>query len=391
MNGDRREANALLDEFLPLLRVIDPLTEAGTVVAAAAQGLFWLERDEDAAALLERVIGSARRASAPAALLLPLCCRADLDVRLGRWPVAMAEAQEAASLGDDMAQSAYTSYAFQMLARATAAQGDERACRQYADQALRLVDTYGNELGRLYVMAALALLELGLGRPEAALAHLEPAGARHRLREPNVVHWQADHVEAQVRAGDMDGARSTLRDFESQARQTGGRWALGTAARCRGLLADDDEAADACFGESLAHLEAARAPFEIARTRLCHGERLRRSGRRVESRRALRAAIDGFTALGSKAWLERALIELRATGAKARKRTEITRDELTAHELQVALVVARGATNREAAAALFLSPKTIEFHLAHVYRKLGLRTRTELAAHAARHGWLDED
>jgi DNA-binding CsgD family transcriptional regulator len=101
-------------------------------------------------------------------------------------------------------------------------------------------------------------------------------------------------------------------------------------------------------------------------------------------------AIDGFDELGATPWTTRAQVELRATGATPRRRrNDPNPDQLTAHELQVALTVAAGASNREAAAALFLSPKTIEFHLARIYRKLGLRTRSELAALAATRGWLD--
>ena len=133
------------------------------------------------------------------------------------------------------------------------------------------------------------------------------------------------------------------------------------------------------------------AAFEIARTHLCQGERLRRAGRRTDARRALRLAIEEFERLGARPWTARAHSELLATGMHLRRSRQASDpDQLTAHELQVALVVANGATNREAAAALFLSPKTIEFHLAHIYRKLGVRTRTELAGVGARHGWLDD-
>jgi DNA-binding CsgD family transcriptional regulator len=167
----------------------------------------------------------------------------------------------------------------------------------------------------------------------------------------------------------------------------GGRWALGAAARSQGLLADETRF-DACFATALEHLGAIANPFEIARTHLCPGERLRRAGRRTDARDALRSAFDGFDQLGARPWATRALIELRATGAAPKRRRD-DRDQLTAHELQVARIIAGGASNREAAAALFLSPKTIEFHLARVYRKLGVRTRTELAGVAARRGWLD--
>ncbi|MHB1243780.1 MAG: helix-turn-helix transcriptional regulator [Gaiellaceae bacterium] len=120
-------------------------------------------------------------------------------------------------------------------------------------------------------------------------------------------------------------------------------------------------------------------PFERARTELAWGERLRRSGRRTDARRRLNSALQVFDRLGAAPWAERARGELRASGQSVRTPEQLTEDALTPQELQVAAIVAGGATNKEAAAALFLSVKTIEFHLGHVYRKLGIRSRTELA------------
>jgi DNA-binding SARP family transcriptional activator/DNA-binding CsgD family transcriptional regulator len=393
LNGQRSEAGALLDHHLPLLRLADPLSEAGELVSAAAQCYFWLERHDVASELLTGLTASARKASAPAALLLPLACSAELDLRVGRWSIAAAQLHEAAGLGAEMEQSVFAAYPPECLARLAGATGDEQSCRDHAAHAITLIDSHRNELGRLYVLSALGLLELSLGRMEAAIGHLELArdlADRHGLDEPNIVHWQADLVEAYARAGRGDAAREALAAFERRAERTGGRWALGTAARCRGLIAENGDH-DACFAAALVHLDEVAAPFEIARTHLCHGERLRRGGRRTEARRALGRALDGFDRLGAKPWAARAQMELRATGATPRRRREGSDpDQLTPHELQVALIVARGASNREAAAALFLSPKTIEFHLAHIYRKLGVRTRTELAGVAARRGWLDD-
>ena len=120
-------------------------------------------------------------------------------------------------------------------------------------------------------------------------------------------------------------------------------------------------------------------PFELARTRLCYGERLRRAGRRIDARAQLREALGGFEALGAGRWAERARRELAGTGQRLRRGPQRDRDRLTHQELQIARSVARGATNKEAAADLFLSPKTIETHLTRVYRKLGVRSRSELA------------
>jgi DNA-binding CsgD family transcriptional regulator len=149
--------------------------------------------------------------------------------------------------------------------------------------------------------------------------------------------------------------------------------------RCRGL-ADDDF--DPWFEQALAAHSpddpAESMPFEQARTALCFGERLRRRGDRREAREQLRSALATFEALGADAWTARADAELRASGERLRPR-EASREQLTPREMQIALSVAEGQTNREVAAALYLTPKTVEFHLTRIYRKLGLRSRAELA------------
>ena len=148
--------------------------------------------------------------------------------------------------------------------------------------------------------------------------------------------------------------------------------------RCRGLLSDNEEI-DQHFRAALEWHERAPDPFERARTQLCYGERLRRMGRRNDARAALRSALSTFDELAAGPWANRAVAELDRTGERARRRTPDTADQLTPQERQVAMLVSQGATNREAAAALFVSPKTVETHLSHVYRKLGVRSRAELA------------
>ena len=151
------------------------------------------------------------------------------------------------------------------------------------------------------------------------------------------------------------------------------------ALHCRALLSDDERESERLFLEALdAHADASR-PFEHARTELAYGEFLRRARRRVEARDHLRTALDSFETLGATLWAERARVELRASGQTARKRDPSTRNTLTEQELQIARFVAEGHTNREVAAQLFLSPRTIDFHLRNVYRKLGITSRTALA------------
>ena len=147
-------------------------------------------------------------------------------------------------------------------------------------------------------------------------------------------------------------------------------------ARLDGVLAADDAVADAAF-EAAYGLHA--DPFGAARTRLLHGSRLRRAGRRVEAGEQLRAAAAGFDALGMDGWTARATAELAATGRRARRGPR-DGDQLTSQETRVALLVARGLSNRDIAAALFVSPRTVEHHVSSVLRKRGLRSRTELAA-----------
>jgi len=232
-----------------------------------------------------------------------------------------------------------------------------------------------------YAAATLGFLELGLGNPEAAIPHLEEGRRRlalHGVREPGVLQLAPDLVEAYVRAGRLEEASAALEDLEEQASVSGLSWALATAARGRGLLSDDDEF-EAHFDEALDAHDRLPMPFERARTELCYGERLRRATRRAPARERLAAALGTFERLGADPWARRARAELRANGDRVERPSAESAEELTPQELQVARAVSEGATNREAAAALFLSPKTIEAHLGRVYRKLGIRSRTELA------------
>jgi DNA-binding CsgD family transcriptional regulator len=195
-----------------------------------------------------------------------------------------------------------------------------------------------------------------------------------------VVFWGAlDRIEAAVRAGDRETARTLLDDFEPWAESCGVGWPRAVVLHCRALLSDDESEAGRLFSAALdTHAEASR-PFEHARTELAYGEFLRRARHRVEAREHLQAALDGFEGLGATLWAEKARVELRASGQTARKRDPSTRADLTEQELQIARFVSEGLTNREVAAQLFLSPRTIDFHLRNVYKKLGINSRTALA------------
>jgi DNA-binding CsgD family transcriptional regulator len=227
----------------------------------------------------------------------------------------------------------------------------------------------------------LGRLALGLGLIEEAIAELEEAAGlveRHKMREPNWVQETPDLIEAYVRAGRVAEAASALSEFEEKAERTGRVWTLAAAARCRGLLASEGSF-EREFEDSLAWHNRTPTPFERARTELCFGERLRHAGQQSKARLNLRSALQTFEHLGAAPWTARARTALGASGEKVRPRSAKGLRTLTPHELQLALIVGRGATNKEASASLFISSKTVEAHLHHMYVKLGIRSRTELA------------
>ena len=199
-----------------------------------------------------------------------------------------------------------------------------------------------------------------------------------------MVCWQPDWIEANIRLGDLeDGASRRWSGSSARPPSVNRTWALAAAARYRGLIAADDQF-EQHFAKALELHQLTPTPFERARTQLCLGERLRRAGERRRAREQLHHALQTFQRLGAEPWASHAENELSATGATLRRPSGATtarppQQLLTAQELQVAIAIAEGKTNKEAAAALFLSPKTIEFHLGHIYRKLDIHTRTQLA------------
>jgi len=200
------------------------------------------------------------------------------------------------------------------------------------------------------------------------------------VANPNISRFVPDLIEAHLLCGNAERARILLAWLEERARSTGLSHPAAAAARCRGLLAAD-------AGQSVAAFEAARReharrsmPFELARTLLCEGEVLRRWRRPAAARSALREALGLFERLGARPWADRAAAELAATGIRtvSSKFRAARIDALTPQELQIARMVADGLNNAEAAAAMFLSRKTVETHLTRVYRKLEIRSRTDL-------------
>ena len=226
-------------------------------------------------------------------------------------------------------------------------------------------------------LAALALVELGLGRAGEAAEHLEDLLALPEV-PGSALKWRTDLVEAYVRVDRRGDAERELDRLERHAAEDLPAEVTPAIARCRGLLAPDDEVRRR-FADALARHRDDPAPFERARTQLCFGERLRRARRRAEARLPLRSALATFEELGALPWAERARREIGAAGERLRPREEMPAEGLTERELQVGRLVAEELTNRQIGAALFITPKTVEYHLRSLYSKLAARSRTELA------------
>ncbi len=303
---------------------------------------------------------------------------ATMEVWLGNVQRAGALVEEALRLAVTTGQERSARHASVTLAIVEAVRGREDAARAAAASAVE------GPIGGVALQAsraawALGRLELGLGRPAEALAHLEAVqhggkGVSHPLVR---LTSSVDLVEAAARAGRPETAHAATEVFAGWARASGSDWTRSALERMRGMLAEGDDAAT--------HFEASlqaigdRFPFDGARTRLVYGEWLRRSRRRADAREQLRAAHAVFEALGAHPWADRARLELRATGEAGPRGLSGALDELTPQELGIARLVADGATNKEIAAQLFLSVRTIEYHLHKVFTKLGIASRHALA------------
>jgi DNA-binding CsgD family transcriptional regulator len=230
-----------------------------------------------------------------------------------------------------------------------------------------------------FARRALVQLALATGRPDEALVQLEAMWTLGAVVHRGLArHSVPDLVEAAVRAGRPELGAERLPGYLSWARAAGSVEAAALAARCRALLAGPAEA-DALFGESLRLHAATDQPMQQARTALLYGEQLRRHRRRVDARGYLNLAADTFGRLGAACWAQRTRDELRATGETIRRLDQGQAiDRLTHQELQVARAVSQGLTNREAAAQLFISPRTVDHHLRSIYRKFGITSRAEL-------------
>ena len=293
---------------------------------------------------------------------------------LGHHRDTLASTLEGLRIAQETSQAQWVGLLKALLVYLAAVEGDEERCQTIAEEVIAT----GETLNAARCSCALSLLDLGFGRYEAALRRLEDVGsgpAWHTM----ALFSLPDRVEAAARLGEYERAYEPVPRFEAWAEHTGQPWAAAIALRRRALLASDEEAEQHYAEAVRQHLKGGH-PFERGRTELLYGEWLRRSRRRTDARHQLRSALDIFQRLGARPWADRARNELRATGE-----SHLTDDDgpdladrLTPQELQVTRLAAAGMSNRDIGAQLFISPRTVGYHLYKAYPKLGIASRREL-------------
>ena len=387
LGGDAAAGAEDVHQAIKLAESSASLREDPQLLPWLATGPLFLRETGAGRSLVEDALRTARDRAAVGALPYVLNLIARDQAATDRWAVAEATYLEAIGLARESGQQTVLAFGLAGLAWLQARRGREQECRDRAAEALRLCRELGMRLYEIWATAALGDLELGLGDAARAAAQFERQ--RQLLAELAITDADlspaAELAEAYIRLGRDDEAREVAAAFTAAADAKGQPWPLARALRAQGLLAADADF-PAIFDHAIRLHAQTLDAFETARTRLAYGERLRRARNRVLAREQLRAALDIFEHLGAGPWADRANAELAATGETRRRRDPATIDELTPQELQIALALAGGKTTRETAAALFLSPKTVEYHLRHVYQKLGIHSRDELAKALATDG-----
>jgi DNA-binding CsgD family transcriptional regulator len=329
--------------------------------------------DESWHAINARQLGLAREAGALARLPMGLITGAVIDA----WSGEFAKAAEATAEAGAIVEATGTRLAPYAAMLLVALQGREADGLTLLQSAIDDAAAVGQGFAVQWGEFVKAILFNGLGRYDEALVAAQRAS--DDSPELFISSWAlAELIEAASRSGAPGHAASALERLMEGTAVAGTDWGLGIAARSRALLTDGDTA-ESLYREAIERLGRTRLAPELGRAHLLYGEWLRRQHRRLDAREELRTAHELFTDLGVEAFAERALLELQATGERARKRTVDTRDKLTPQETQIARLVAEGHTNREIAARLFISASTVEYHLRKAFRKLDVESRTQLA------------
>jgi DNA-binding CsgD family transcriptional regulator len=381
-------ADVLLDAFATLLtdgsvaaaptlrRGIELARDNGDLraVGPAYQAAFELWDDEALHALAQRRVDLARGSGAFIALPNALSQLGAYEVLVGRFDAAEACFEEADEISAAIGTPGILGQSGVGPLVLAAWRGQDSRTRALAEACARDGTARGFGIFVGFAQSALSVLELGLGRYREAMIAAQDAS----LDQVLVTRTLPDLVEAAVRCGEGQLAAQAAGELGESTAASGTDWARGMLARSHALLATGREA-ESLYREAIDHLQRCRAATQLARARLVYGEWLRRERRRRDAREELRAAAQLFDSMGALAFADRAQNELAATGERVHRRTPETLEVLTPQELRIATLVGEGAANSAVAAQLFISPRTVEYHLAKVFRKLRIRSRSELA------------
>ena len=346
--------------------------------------LMGVDQLDEARGRLERLRDDAsERGDATVQSILSYLSR--LECRAGNWQRAAAYAEDALELALESGRGLIEAQALNDKCWVETHQGKVESARRDGTRARELAERSGTIWIASFSHAYLGFLELSCDDLAAAEHHLRTAARLYEQRGFGDPGWYAffpDWIEVLIARGDLEEARSTLDAFEAKGRALDRAWVLATAGRCRGLLAaatGDREASLAAFEGALAQHQRVARPFDLGRTLLAKGTVLRHDRQRRAARESLEEALAFFQQLGAPLWAEKARAELARIGGRAP-----ASGQLTPTEQRVAALVADGSSNKEVAAALVVTVKTVEANLSRVYAKLGVRSRTELARRLSR-------
>lgn len=371
VDGAIEEAMPIAEE---LLNLDGPIIAGPYLVETVGRALAFKRAFVELDGILDRVIHAARRNGDASALVLPLTCQALRNFST-HYPSCVAAATEAIELAERTAQPGLAIGARVILPSALAALRDDGAL----DRHLERLDVVTDPAAFVTRCTARAHHEHAFGRPHAALEALQPLIDSGTTRE-SVVPWQHDLVEAYALTGRCRDARAEL-DRLAVNPWVAGAWRDGVVKRLEALLVHEPDEAERLVHEAIELLDG-QPSLDAARCELWWGERLRRRRRRTDARTYLERARERFVAVGATAWLDRCDRELASMGSRSegRRSSDVV---LTPRELQIARAIVSGLSLGEAGAQLFISARTVETHLAAVYRKLQVKNRAELAAFAA--------
>jgi DNA-binding CsgD family transcriptional regulator len=380
----RQAARATLEEAIAHQSVCEHMRVLAQPKFQCAVVWMWQEEVERARTAFRELVERGREIGDEGSLPYVLVLLAQADCLAGEFEFARRHAEEGYELAEQAGQQSLEAYLLGVRAHVDAHTGRADVAREAGEHALALADSMSARPAQMFAAAALGLLELSLERPAATIERLRPLiefVQTEEIADPCWTRFAIDLVEALIEVARLDEAQSLLEWYEANAVRLGRSGAIAQSLRCRGLLAaasGDLPGSHAAFERALAEHERSPLPFDRARTLLAYGGAKRRAKQKAAARQTLERALAEFDRLGAELYAERTRTELNRISGRSP-----SGGLLTPTEQRIAELVAEGRSNKEVAAAMFVTAKTVETNLSRIYAKLGIHSRTELARRIA--------